>query len=106
MQETLGSIPGLGRSPGEGKGYSLQYSGLENFPVPCVWAVIHFSQENEALKVKSHLVNYISLPQGAMWFSGYAIYPETFSQDAIYPSLWQKLLPQSPSKMKMKRLVT
>ena len=26
----LGSIPGLGRSPGEGKGYSLQYSGLAN----------------------------------------------------------------------------
>ena len=26
----LGSIPGLGRAPGEGKGYPLQYSGLEN----------------------------------------------------------------------------
>ena len=26
----LGSIPGLGRSPGEGKVYPLQYSGLEN----------------------------------------------------------------------------
>ena len=26
----LGSILGLGRSPGEGKGYSLQYSSLEN----------------------------------------------------------------------------
>ena len=26
----LGSVPGLGRSPGEGKGYALQYSGLEN----------------------------------------------------------------------------
>ena len=26
----LGWIPGLGRSPGEGKGYSLQYFGLEN----------------------------------------------------------------------------
>ena len=26
----LGSIPGLGRSLGEGKGYTLQYSGLEN----------------------------------------------------------------------------
>ena len=26
----LGSIPGLGRSPGEGNGYQLQYSGLEN----------------------------------------------------------------------------
>ena len=25
-----GSIPGSGRSSGEGKGYSLQYSGLEN----------------------------------------------------------------------------
>ena len=26
-----GSIPELGRSPGEGKGHPLQYSGLENF---------------------------------------------------------------------------
>ena len=26
----LGSIPGLGRSPVEDKGYPLQYSGLEN----------------------------------------------------------------------------
>ena len=26
----LGSIPGMGRSPGEGKGYPLQYSVLEN----------------------------------------------------------------------------
>ena len=26
----LGSIPGLGISPGEGKGYPFQYSGMEN----------------------------------------------------------------------------
>ena len=26
----LGLIPGLGRAPGEGNGYPLQYSGLEN----------------------------------------------------------------------------
>ena len=26
----LGSIPGLGRAPGEGKGYPLQHPGLEN----------------------------------------------------------------------------
>ena len=26
----LGSVPGLGRSPGEGQGYPLQYPGLEN----------------------------------------------------------------------------
>ena len=30
MRETPGSISGLGRSPGEGDGYPLQYSCLEN----------------------------------------------------------------------------
>ena len=33
----LGLIPGLGRSSGEGKGYSLQYSGLEN----CMDFIVH-----------------------------------------------------------------
>ena len=28
--QRLGFIPGLGRSPGEGKGYPLQHSYLEN----------------------------------------------------------------------------
>ena len=31
----LGLIPGLGRCPGEGKGYPLQYSGLEN-SIDCI----------------------------------------------------------------------
>ena len=31
----LGSIPGLRRSPGGGKGYPLQYSGLEN-SIDCI----------------------------------------------------------------------
>ena len=30
------SIPGLGRSPGEGNDYPLQYSGLEN-SMDCAW---------------------------------------------------------------------
>ena len=30
MQDDLGSVPGLGRSPGKGKDYPLQYSCLEN----------------------------------------------------------------------------
>ena len=30
MQETRGSVPGSGRSPGEGHGNPLQYSFLEN----------------------------------------------------------------------------
>ena len=37
--EDLGSIPGLGRSPGEGKGYLLQYSGLENSMVYIVHGI-------------------------------------------------------------------
>ena len=38
----LGSIPGLGRSPGEGKGNPLQYSCLEN-PMDggAWWATVH-----------------------------------------------------------------
>ena len=33
----LDSIPGLGRSPGEGNGYSLQYSGLEHYTDEGSW---------------------------------------------------------------------
>ena len=41
MQETS-SIPELGRSPGEGKGYSLQYSCLENSMDRGAWqAAVH-----------------------------------------------------------------
>ena len=38
----LGSIPGFGRSPGEGNGYPLQYSGLEN-SMDCI---VHGSQSD------------------------------------------------------------
>ena len=42
----LGLIPGLGRSPGEGKGYPLQYFGLENHGVTKSWTQLsnfHFT---------------------------------------------------------------
>ena len=35
--EDSGSIPGLGRSPGEGTGNPLQYSCLENFMDRGAW---------------------------------------------------------------------
>ena len=35
--EDLGSIPGLGRSPGKGNGNSFQYSCLENSMDRGVW---------------------------------------------------------------------
>ena len=44
----LGSIPGLGRSPGEGKGYPLQYSGLEN-SMDCIVYGIAESDTTEQL---------------------------------------------------------
>ena len=38
----LGSVPGLGRSPGKGNGYPLQYSILENFMDGGAWqATVH-----------------------------------------------------------------
>ena len=46
-----GSIPGLGRSPGEGKGYPLQYSGLENSIDYTVHGVTRGSDTTELLPV-------------------------------------------------------
>ena len=39
----LGSTPGLGRSPGEGNTYPLQYSGLEN----SVDSIVHGRKESD-----------------------------------------------------------
>ena len=59
----LGSIPALGRPPGEGKGYPLQYSGLEN-SMDCIvhggskdldmteWLSLSLSKDNIRSKVQ------------------------------------------------------
>ena len=44
--KVLGLIPGLERSPGEGKGYPLQYSGLENF-MDCIFHGVAESDTTE-----------------------------------------------------------
>ena len=44
----LGSIPGLGRSPGEGNGNSLQYPSLEN-SLDCLVRVVTESDMTEQL---------------------------------------------------------
>ena len=42
MRETWGSIPELGRFPGAGNGYPLQYSSLENsMDRGAWWATVH-----------------------------------------------------------------
>ena len=42
MQENVGSMPGLGRSPGGGHGNPLRYSCLENpMDRDAWWAIVH-----------------------------------------------------------------
>ena len=49
----LGSIPGLGRSPGEGKGYPLQYSCLEN-SMDCA---VHGVPKSQTLLIDFHFTS-------------------------------------------------
>ena len=44
-------IPGLGRSPGEGNSYPLQYSGLENSMDCIVYGVAKLLDTNEQLSL-------------------------------------------------------
>ena len=55
----LHSIPGLGRSPGEGKGYPLQYSGLEN-SMDCI---VHGLAESDTTERLSLSLVSIYIPQ-------------------------------------------
>ena len=63
----LGLIPGLGRSPGEGKGYGLQYSGLEN-PMDCIVPGVAKSQTRlsdfHCFQCKPALASYMPVPLG------------------------------------------
>ena len=59
--EELGAVPGSGRSPGEGNGYSLQNSCLENPMDRGVWqATIYGSQEsNTTERLSTHTYVYL-----------------------------------------------
>ena len=54
----LGSIPGLGRSPGEGNSYPLQYSGLENSMDRGAWgAIVHEVAKSQTQLNDFHLTS-------------------------------------------------
>ena len=56
----LGSVPGLGRSPGEGNSYPLHYFGLEN-SMDCI-CLVHRVAKSETLLSNFHFTgdfNYI-----------------------------------------------
>ena len=60
----LGLIPGLGRSPGEGNGYPLQYSGLEN-SMNCI---VHGVTKSQTRLSDFHFAYYVLIP-GDCWSS-------------------------------------
>ena len=57
----LGSIPGLERSPAEGKGYPLQYSGLEN-SMNCT---VHGVTKSQTRLSNFHFHALLATPPGA-----------------------------------------
>ena len=54
----LGSIPELGRSPKEGKGYPLQHSGLEN----SMSFIVHGVAKNQAQLSHFHFFFFLQIP--------------------------------------------
>ena len=63
----LGSIPGLGRSPGEGKGYALQYFGLENSMDYSPWG----HKKSDAVEQLSLSLNYCLTLERTFFFCCY-----------------------------------
>ena len=61
----LGSIPGLGRAPGEGKGYPLQYSGLEN----SMDFIVHGVAKSQTRLSDFHLTNDFTCTNGRLLFT-------------------------------------
>ena len=87
----LGSIPGLGRSPGEGNGNPLQYSCLEN-PVDggAQQATVH-----GVTKSRTRLSNFTRCNN--------IIYPIYFFKFYQGPTLWQALSCEPENEASVKR---
>ena len=69
-----GSVPGLGRSPGEGNGYTLQYSCLENsMEREAWWGTIHEVTELDTTEqlTRSLLLSLTSINQRPVASSPY-----------------------------------
>ena len=69
----LGSIPGLGRSPEEGNGYPLQYSGLEN-SMDCIVHGVTKSQTQLSNFHFHNLFNHLITVMGLWLFPGFGYY--------------------------------
>ena len=66
----LGSVPGLGRPPGEGKGYPLQCSCLENsVDRGAWWATVRGVAESDTAELLSTAQHSLSVTYIAVWLS-------------------------------------
>ena len=72
----LSSIPGSGRCPGEGKGYPLQYSGLEN----SMDSIVH-----GVAKSRTWLSNFHFHFQCAVWLAVLVLQPKVSPE----PLMWE-----------------
>ena len=81
----LDLIPGLGRSPGEGNGYQLQYSGLEN-SMDCI---VHGVSKSQTRLSDFHFHTYTFRWH---WWShaGYSCLRHSLNEVALFP-LWSAL---------------
>ena len=60
--ENLALIPGLGRSPGKGNSYPLQYSGLENSMDRGAWqATVHREAKSHYMEKQSYTTERLTL---------------------------------------------
>ena len=64
--EDTGSIPGLGRSPGEGNGTPLQYSCRENSTDRGAWHPL-INDEKEGIRVLYSDINSFKQPNETVW---------------------------------------
>ena len=75
----LGLTPGLGRSPGEGKGYPLQCSGLQN-SMDCV---VHWVAKSETQLSDFHFSPSVSLGEAQSPFQFFSLMLYSLSRELI-----------------------
>ena len=99
----LGSSPGLGRSPGEGKGYPLQYSGLEN-SMDCI---VHGVAMSWTRLSDFHFTSLICMTEQARYMHAALLPPSIPIKATADRSLWSiwvhQLLRRNPAKVKRGR---
>ena len=100
----LGLIPGLGRSAGEGKGYPLQYSGLENSKDCIVYRVaksrtwpsdFHSLTRLGGSAVKTSLAN-VADTKDTGTIPGWRRSPRIGNNNLLQYSCWHSLLAEEP----------